>query len=58
MAEPPRPCQKLACNIQACLQKNDYQADRCRDAVELYQQCIRRVEQATAAAAPPSQNCQ
>ena len=30
------PCQKRACELQECLQKNNYQEEKCADAIKRY----------------------
>ena len=33
------PCQKYACEIQTCLQKNGYDANRCKYEIERFKKC-------------------
>ncbi|KAK4526386.1 hypothetical protein GAYE_SCF23G4300 [Galdieria yellowstonensis] len=33
-------CQRLACNIQDCLEKNDYQQSMCEEAIRKYKACM------------------
>ncbi|KAK6945455.1 Mature-T-Cell Proliferation I type [Dillenia turbinata] len=33
------PCKKEACDIQACLTKNNFNSQRCRKVIELLQSC-------------------
>ena len=35
------PCQKLACKIQECLQKNNYSQVKCNYAVDDYNKCMK-----------------
>jgi len=35
-----RPCQKEACAIQFCLQREKYDQDRCQSYIEAYEQCL------------------
>ena len=37
------PCQKAACDIQACLSKNGYVEARCRNYIKMYEECIKNV---------------
>uniref|UniRef100_A0A7N0ZXU3 Cx9C motif-containing protein 4 n=1 Tax=Kalanchoe fedtschenkoi TaxID=63787 RepID=A0A7N0ZXU3_KALFE len=40
MAQPSKePCKKQACDIQACLSKNNFDSQRCRRVIELLQFC-------------------
>ena len=41
-----RPCQKLACEIQACLQKNDFDSSKCVDTIRVYDECVARAKSA------------
>jgi len=38
----PDPCQKQACRIQDCLQKNHYQEAKCLKVIEDLQECCRK----------------
>ena len=42
--ELPRPCQKQACEIQACLKRNDFDSKKCLDTIRMYDACLARVE--------------
>ena len=33
------PCQKFACAIQTCLKANNYQEDKCKEAIEAMKKC-------------------
>jgi hypothetical protein len=33
------PCQKLACEIQTCLAKNDYNEKRCKGVIDAWEKC-------------------
>jgi len=53
-------CRKLACDIQWCLSRNNYQQDKCTEFVERWEDCCRREKERAAAAkqqplAPPHQ---
>eukprot|EP00871_Galdieria_phlegrea_P002211 jgi/Galph1/2991/GphlegSOOS_G1677.1 len=41
----PKKCQKLACNIQTCLQENEYQQNMCEEAIRKYQECMEAAKQ-------------
>ncbi|KAL5704167.1 hypothetical protein ACHQM5_022633 [Ranunculus cassubicifolius] len=38
-AEIKEPCKKEACDIQACLSKNNFNSQRCQRVIELLQSC-------------------
>ncbi|GJQ10923.1 hypothetical protein GpartN1_g2714.t1 [Galdieria partita] len=38
--EAQKKCQKFACNIQDCLEKNDYQQSMCEEAIRKYHACM------------------
>ena len=40
---PKDPCQRQACAIQDCLQKNNYQEDKCDEHLESLLECCRTV---------------
>ncbi|KAK2665590.1 hypothetical protein Ddye_004164 [Dipteronia dyeriana] len=43
MAQPSKePCKKEACNIQACLTKNNFLPQRCQKVIELLQSCCEK----------------
>ncbi|KAL6010646.1 hypothetical protein ACLOJK_001083 [Asimina triloba] len=45
MPQPSRePCKKQACDIQACLNKNNFDPQRCLNAIELLQSCCEKCE--------------
>ena len=35
------PCQKLACKIQTCLSRNDYNQNKCKTEMENYERCVK-----------------
>ena len=35
------PCHKLACKIQTCLEKNNYQQERCKFERDSYNECVK-----------------
>jgi len=35
------PCHRLACDIQTCLQQNNYQERRCQVQIDAYNTCVR-----------------
>ncbi len=37
------PCQREACQIQACLEKNGYDSARCEKEIELMRRCCQRI---------------
>ena len=37
-----RACQKYACQLQDCLQKNDYQEKGCRHWFNKYEECVEK----------------
>ena len=39
------PCQRLACEIQECLQRNGYQQQRCAAAIKRFNECKQRWEE-------------
>ena len=39
-----RPCQKLACEIQACLQRNDFDSSKCVDTIRVYDECVAKAK--------------
>ncbi|XP_044489424.1 cx9C motif-containing protein 4 [Mangifera indica] len=43
MAQPSKePCKKEACDIQACLTKNNFLPQRCQKVIELLQSCCEK----------------
>ncbi|CAM8937592.1 unnamed protein product [Rhodiola kirilowii] len=45
MTQPSKePCKKQACDIQACLTKNNFNSQRCRRVIELLQSCCEECE--------------
>ncbi|XP_034701414.1 cx9C motif-containing protein 4 [Vitis riparia] len=38
------PCKKEACDIQACLSKNNFLPQKCRGVIELLQSCCEKCE--------------
>lgn len=38
-AEPGNPCKPFACNIQACIQRNQFNQERCEHLVDQLYQC-------------------
>ncbi|KAL9646717.1 hypothetical protein ABK040_001139 [Willaertia magna] len=36
------PCHKLACNIQGCLTKNNFNQNKCQDELKAYNECIKK----------------
>ncbi|XP_042497497.1 cx9C motif-containing protein 4 isoform X2 [Macadamia integrifolia] len=38
------PCKKEACDIQACLSKNNFMPQRCRKVIEQLQSCCEKCE--------------
>ncbi|BBN14289.1 hypothetical protein Mp_6g10430 [Marchantia polymorpha subsp. ruderalis] len=39
---PPEPCGEYACEIQACLTKNDFKHERCKHAILKLQKCCEK----------------
>ena len=39
MSEKTDPCQKFACELQVCLQKNNYQESKCQEAIKRLVKC-------------------
>lgn len=39
------PCQKAACEIQTCLQKNNYDQKRCEETIQKYNNCIKKYKE-------------
>lgn len=37
-------CHRTACAIQTCLERNQWKEARCRDAIDAYQACIKRMQ--------------
>mmetsp|Transcript_1160 Transcript_1160/g.1800 ORF Transcript_1160/g.1800 Transcript_1160/m.1800 type:complete len:82 (-) Transcript_1160:133-378(-) len=50
-----RRCQKLACDIQWCLSRSNYQQHKCKDFVERWDKCceVERARHAAALEDPP-----
>ena len=39
MSKKTDPCQKFACELQVCLQKNNYQESKCQEAIQRLVKC-------------------
>mmetsp|Transcript_14944 Transcript_14944/g.38190 ORF Transcript_14944/g.38190 Transcript_14944/m.38190 type:complete len:81 (+) Transcript_14944:272-514(+) len=45
-------CQKLACAIQTCLRRHQYQQDRCDATIEAWNRCVEEQQRLARAATP------
>jgi hypothetical protein len=39
------PCHKYACDIQTCLQNNNYSQEKCTHIVQIYNDCVKQYAQ-------------